>query len=119
MNKAILIGNLTKDPELTNAKDISICKFTIAVNRGYGDKKQTDFLPIVTFRGQADNCGKFIKKGSTVGVSGCIQTRTYEANDGTKRYVTEIVADEVKFLSTVIEQQEIPDLPEQNKDLPF
>lgn len=100
MNKVFLIGNLTKDPELsTTTSGISVCKFTLAVSRRFGNN-DTDFLPIIAWRGQAENCSKFLKKGSKAAVSGNIQTRTYDANDGSKRYITEIVADEVQFLST-------------------
>lgn len=100
MNRAILIGNLTKDPELrTTPQGISVCSFTIAINRGFGDKKEVDYIPIVTWRGLADNCAKFLGKGRKVGVSGRIQVRSYDANNGERRYVTEIVADDVEFLS--------------------
>ncbi len=100
MNRAILIGNLTKDPELrTTPQGISVCTFTVAVNRGFGDKKDVDYIPIVTWRGLADNCGRFLAKGRKVGVSGRIQTRSYDANNGERRYVTEIVADDVEFLT--------------------
>jgi single-strand DNA-binding protein len=100
MNKAIVIGNLTRDPELkTTANGVSVCVFTLAVNRRRGEKNEVDFLPIVTWRGLAENCAKFLAKGRKAGVSGRIQTRSYEAGDGTKRYVTEIIADDVEFLS--------------------
>lgn len=101
MNKVFLIANLTKDPEATTtATGIAVCKFTVAVNRNYGDEKQTDYLSIVAWRKTAENCAKFLKKGSKVGLCGSIQTRSYDAADGSKRYVTEIVADEVQFLFT-------------------
>ena len=103
MNKVFLIGNLTKDPELSNTNNgIPVCKFHLAVSRRFSkpEKPETDFLPIIVWRGQAENCGKFLKKGSKAAVAGSIQTRTYDANDGSKRYITEIVADEVQFLST-------------------
>lgn len=118
MNKVFLIGNLTKDPESsTIPSGVKFCRFTVAVNRNYSTvdgSRQTDFLPIVCWRSQAENCAKFLKKGSKVGLCGSIQTRTYDANDGTKRYVTEIVADEVQFLSTKSEQDfdDVQDLPE-------
>lgn len=117
MNKVILIGNLTRDPETsTTTSGIKVCKFTVAVNRNYsaGDgTRQTDFLPIICWRNQAENCGKFLRKGSKVGLCGSIQTRNYDAADGTKRYVTEIVADEVQFLSTRNEgYSDDTDLPE-------
>lgn len=104
MNKVFLIGNLTKDPELnTTANNITVCKFTVAVSRRYSNSdgsREADFLPIVCWRGQAENCGRYLRKGSKVGICGSIQTRSYEANDGTKRYVTEINADEVQFLNS-------------------
>lgn len=100
MNRAVIIGNLTKDPELrTTPQGISVCTFTVAVNRGFGDKKDVDFIPVVTWRGLADNCGRFLAKGRKVGVSGRIQTRSYDTNNGERRYVTEIVADDVEFLT--------------------
>lgn len=104
MNKVYLIGNLTKDPELSQTNSgISVCRFTLAVSRRFQNadgERETDFLNIVVWRGQADNCHKFLKKGSKCAVSGSIQSRSYDAQDGTKRYVTEIVADEVEFIST-------------------
>lgn len=103
MNKVFLIGNLTKDPELSTTNNgVKFCKFTLAVSRSYSKdgKRETDFLPVVVWRAQADNCARYLKKGSKAAVSGSIQTRSYDANDGTRRYVTEIAADEVQFLST-------------------
>lgn len=99
MNRATIIGNLTKDPELrTTASGISVCTFTVAVRRPF-TKDETDFIPVVTWRQLAENCSKFLAKGRKVGVSGRIQTRSYEANNGERRYVTEIIADEVEFLT--------------------
>ncbi len=104
MNRVFLIGNLTKDPELTTTNSgVSLCKFTLAVQRrftGNDGEREADFLPIIVWRGLADNCYKFLKKGSKAGVSGTIQTRQYDAPDGTRRFITEIIADEVEFLST-------------------
>lgn len=102
MNRAILIGRLTKEPELrATASGVSVCTFTIAVDRRFKQEGQpsADFIPIVAWRGQADNCGKYLHKGSQVAVCGSIQTRTYDAPDGSKRHITEVVADEVQFLS--------------------
>lgn len=103
MNKVYLIGNLTKDPELRATQSgVSVCNFSIAVNRRFKDadgKQQTDFFNIVAWRQTADICGKFLMKGKKVAVSGSIQTRTYEAQDGSKRTAFDIVADEVEFLS--------------------
>ncbi|MDD4832662.1 MAG: single-stranded DNA-binding protein [Clostridia bacterium] len=102
MNKAILIGRLTKDPEMnTTSTGIDVCRFTIAINRTYKDangNEQTDFIPIVVWRNQAANCGKYLTKGSQCAVTGTIQTRSYE-KDGEKKYVTEVVADNVEFLA--------------------
>jgi len=104
MNKAILIGNLAKDPELRKtSSDISVCTFRIAVQRRFPNAqgvREADFFNIVTWRGLADNCARFLTKGRKCAVIGEIQNRTYDAQDGTKRYMTEIVADEVQFLST-------------------
>ncbi len=100
MNRAVLIGRLTKEPDLkTTQSGLSVCSFTVAVDRNFGEKKETDFIPIVTWRALADNCAKFLSKGKKVAVSGRIQVRSYEANDGSKRYVTEILADDCEFLS--------------------
>lgn len=104
MNKVLLIGNLTKDPELSiTTNGVSLCKFTLAVPRKYtsnSGEREADFLPIVVWRGQADNCYKYLKKGSKCSVTGTIQTRVYDTPDGSRRYMTEIVAEEVEFIST-------------------
>ena len=111
-----MIGNLTRDPELnTTANNISVCKFTVAVTRRFANAdgtRETDFLPVVCWRGQAENCGRYLKKGSKVGICGSIQTRSYEASDGTRRYVTEINADEVQFLSSRGDWDNAEELPE-------
>lgn len=104
MNKVVLIGNLAKDPELTTTNNgVSLCKFTIAVPRrfaGADGEREADFLPIIVWRGQAENCYKYLKKGSKAAVFGSVQTRSYEGQDGARRYITEIVADEVEFLGS-------------------
>ena len=104
MNKVLLIGNLTKDPELsTTTNGVSLCKFTLAVPRKYtsnSGEREADFLPIVVWRGQADNCYKYLKKGSKCSITGTIQTRVYDTPDGSRRYMTEIVAEEVEFLTS-------------------
>ena len=99
MNKAIIIGNLTKDPEKkVTSNGVSVTSFAVAVSRN-GNREKADFLPVVTWRTLADNCAEYLAKGRKVAVIGEIQTRSYTANDGSKRYVTEINADEVEFLS--------------------
>lgn len=103
MNKVIIIGNLTRDPELsTTNSGISLCRFTVAVSRRFANaegERETDFLNVIVWRQLAENCNKFLKKGSKVCVTGSVQTRNFEAQDGTKRYVTEIVAEDVEFLN--------------------
>ena len=104
MNKVMLIGNLTRDPELnTTNSGVSVCRFSLAVPRRFANAEngpQADFFNIVVWRGQAENCHKFLKKGSKCCVIGKLQNSSYEAQDGTKRYTTEIVADEVEFLNS-------------------
>lgn len=103
MNKVILIGNLTKDPELsTTNSGINYCRFSLAVPKRFvnNGERDAEFINIVVWRVQADNCHKYLRKGSKACVVGSLQTRNYEAQDGTKRYVTEVVAEEVEFLST-------------------
>ena len=99
MNQAVLIGRLTNSPEArTTNSGVSVTTFTVAVNRTR-DREKSDFFNVVTWRGLADICANHLVKGQQVAVTGEIQTRTYDAKDGTKRYVTEIIANEVEFLS--------------------
>ena len=102
MNRATLIGTLTKDPDMRQTQSgVSVCTFTLAVQRRYADQngeKQTDFFNVVCWRGLADNCAKYLVKGSKAGVHGSIQNRSYEDNDGNKRTVAECIADDVQFL---------------------
>ena len=104
MNKVILIGRLTKDLELrTIASGNATTSFTIAVNRNFTNQngeREADFINCVAWRKQAENVAKYCTKGSQVAVEGRIQTRSYDAQDGTKRYVTEVVADNVTFLGS-------------------
>jgi len=103
MNKSFLIGNLTKDPELRSTQSgKAVATFTIAVNRrfkGQDGERQTDFFPVIAWNQLGEMCGKYLTKGKKVAVVGELQTRSYEDKQGVKRYVTEIVADEVEFLS--------------------
>jgi len=104
MNKVYLIGNLTRDPETSETgSGVTLCRFAIAVNRNYSSsdgERQTDFFNITVWRALAENCGKYLKKGSKVAVVGSLQNRSYEDKDGIKRNVTDIVASEVEFLSS-------------------
>ncbi len=133
MNKVILIGNLTKDPELaTTNSGISVCRFTLAVTRNFANsegEREADFLDIIVWRGQAENCHKYLRKGSKCAVVGSIQKRSYDAQDGTKRYVTEIIAESVEFLNSrnsgesqekVEDKKEVAELePIDDDTLPF
>lgn len=103
MNKVILIGNLTKDPELASTPSgTSVCHFSIAVSRDYANaegNRETDFFNVNVWRNQGENCHKYLKKGNKVSLIGSLQNRSYEDKDGVKRTVTEIVANEVEFLT--------------------
>ena len=103
MNKVILIGNLTRDPELSETPSgVALCRFAIAVSRDYANadgSRETDFFNVTVWRGRAENCGKYLKKGSKVAVVGSLQNRSYEDKDGIKRNVTDVIANEVEFLS--------------------
>ncbi len=102
LNKVILIGRLTKDPDAKFLPSgMAVATFTLAVDRTFKSKdgeRGTDFVPVVCFSKTAELAGKYLEKGRQTAVSGRIQTRTYDAKDGTKRYVTEVVADEITFL---------------------
>lgn len=113
MNKVVLIGRLTKDPDLrfTPGTGRAVATFTLAVNRRFKSQGQpdADFIPVVVWGKIAENTANYVSKGRQVGVSGSIQTRSYEAKDGTRRYVTEVVADSVEFLeSKNVTQQSYP-----------
>ena len=98
LNKAILMGRLTADPELKHTQNnIPVISFTLAVDRTFGKEKQTDFLDIVAWRNTAEFVAKWFSKGMLVAVSGRMQTRTWEDKQGNKRKTTEVVADEVFF----------------------
>lgn len=103
MNKVILIGRLTKDPQTRSTQSgIQATTFTLAVDRRHVKKDSgqptADFIPIVTWRKLAEICANNLMKGRRVGVYGQMQVRTYDAKDGSKRYITEVLADEVEFL---------------------
>ncbi|HHU30049.1 MAG: single-stranded DNA-binding protein [Bacillota bacterium] len=102
LNRIVLIGRLTRDPELryTPASGVAVATFTLAVNRIYSKQKEADFIPIVVWRNQAENCAKFLGKGSLVGVDGRLQIRSYEDREGRRRTVAEVVADSVHFLDS-------------------
>ena len=103
MNKVFLIGNLTRDPELTETNSgVSICRFSIAVNRNYAGsdgERKTDFFNCVAWRGLGETVAQFTKKGSKVAVSGSIELRNYEDNQGIRRTGIDIVAQDIEFLT--------------------
>ncbi|MGE7940645.1 single-stranded DNA-binding protein [Lysinibacillus xylanilyticus] len=102
LNRVILVGRLTKDPELRYTPNgVASCRFTVAVNRTFtkdGEEKQADFIQCVAWRKQAENLANFMKKGNLIGLEGRIQTGSYEGQDGKRMYTTDVVADSIQFL---------------------
>ena len=99
MNKVFIIGRLTKAPEhRTTPNGVSVTTLSVAVTRRM-NREQSDFFNVIAWRGLADNCAKYLVKGQQVAAAGELRTRSYEANDGSKRYVTEIQADDIEFLA--------------------
>ena len=102
MNSVVLIGRLTRDPEVryTAGTQMAVCTFTVAIDRPVraGAEKQTDFPRVTVFGKQAENCERFLAKGRLVGVQGRIQTGSYTNRDGAAAYTTDVVADRVEFL---------------------
>lgn len=116
-NIVVLTGNLTRDAEIqTLTNGTTICKFTLAVKRPYS-KDTTDFLNCVCFNKVAEAIEKYTHKGDKLGVSGYVQKREYEAQDGTKKSVFDIVANDVEFLTTKPKETEL--VPVDDGDLPF
>ena len=123
LNQTIIIGRTTKEPEIRQTQNgVSVATFTIACDRNFKNaqgEKETDFFNIVCWRGLAETVGRYLGKGRLVAVSGRLQNRSYEAKDGTKRYITEIVASEVQFLDRAKDAQQ-PQWEEVSQDeLPF
>ncbi len=101
MNSVVLIGRLTRDPEVREAREgLAVARFALAIDRPVrsGGEKQTDFPSIVVFGKQAENCEKYLKKGRLVAIQGRIQTGNYTNKDGVKVYTTDVIADRVQFL---------------------
>lgn len=126
MNKVILIGRLTKDPELRKTPtDVSVVQFTIAVNRAFqqqNGERQADFINCVAWRNQAENLAKYMKKGGQIAVDGSIQTRNYDDQNGVRRFVTEVICNQITFLESRkndsgyndLSQLEVPPMRESN-----
>lgn len=111
MNKIILLGRLTKDVELryTQTSNTPVASFTLAVNRKFtkeGEEKQADFLSIVAWNKLAETASKYLKKGTQILVTGRLQTRTWDDEQGVKHYVSEIIAEEFDFIETVNKNKE-------------
>lgn len=99
MNKVFIVGRLTRDPEhRTTPNGVSVTTLGVAVTRRM-NREEADFFNVVAWRGLADNCAKYLVKGQQIAVVGELRTRSYDAKDGTKRYVTEIQADDIEFLA--------------------
>ena len=102
MNKVEIIGRLTKDPEVKMTQNQTpFCNFTVAVDRRFKDsngQRQADFINCVAWRQTAEFIQKYFRKGSRIGICGCIQTRSYEEDDGRKVFITEVIAEEVEFV---------------------
>ena len=107
MNKVILVGNLTRDPELqTTNSGRSVCRFGLAVQRRFSNadgERGADFFNITVWGNNGENCHKYLKKGSKCAISGRIQISTYDAADGTKRTSTDIIAEEVEFVGSRVQ----------------
>ncbi len=136
MNKVVLIGNLTHDPEITTTTSgVPVCHFSLAVSRRYTNSegnRETDFIPIVVWRNQAESCHKYLKKGSKAAVYGTLQVRSYESKTGEKRTIAEVIAEEVEFVGQRIasDTNETPEVKQEEEkvislepvddgDLPF
>lgn len=118
MNRVILIGRLTKDPELRySGNNVPFCPFTLAVDRFNRDEHNgptADFIRVVVFNRQAENLNKYIKKGEQIAVEGRIQTRSYDNENGQRVYVTEVIASRIMFLSNRTSNNEAPSFREDN-----
>lgn len=99
MNKVNLVGRLTKEPQVQYTKSgIPCMQNNVAIDRGYGETKKTDFIPVVIWKGEAEYIGQRANKGSMVAISGSIQTRQYQGQDGQNKYVVEVVVENIQIL---------------------
>lgn len=121
LNRTILIGRLTKEPELRyTPAGVAVTQFTLACERPFqtGGEKETDFIPIVTWKQLAETCANYLRKGRLTAVEGRIQIRNYENNEGKRIYVTEVIADNVRFLESNKDGSQRADKPNTEAD-PF
>jgi len=123
MNKIILIGRTTKEPELKVLANsgTSVATVTLAVDRRFSKdgEKEVDFINVVIWGKQAESTAKFVGKGKLLGVSGRLQIRTYEGKDGNKKYITEVVADEVQFLEFMSDKSDFESTEVNDESIPF
>lgn len=121
MNKTVITGRLVADPELKfiPGSGTAVCKFTLAVNRRFKREGQpdADFIPVVVWGKQAEATAQYMAKGRQIGICGRIETRSYEAKDGTRRYVTEVIAEEVEFLGSKTDSGAVDNTPEYGNDV--
>lgn len=110
INRVVLVGRLTRDPELRyTPSGVAVTTFTLAVNRTYSNaqgEREADFINIVAWRQLAELCANYLKKGSQAGLDGRLQSRSYDNKEGRRVFVTEVVADNVQFLSPAGERRE-------------
>ena len=100
MTKVLLIGNLTRDPELTETSGgVPVCRFGVAVNRGYGENRATDFYNVTAWRRLGEQVAQYTKKGNKIAVYGDLQIRQYDGNDGVRRTSVDVMAQDVEFLT--------------------
>jgi single-strand DNA-binding protein len=120
INRVILVGRLTKDPELKSTQsNINFCNFTLAVNRQFKSENgehDADFISCIVWRIQAENLAKYQRKGNLVGVEGRIQVRNYETDTGIK-YITEVVADNIQFLESKKEEKQEHNYPKTDEQI--
>lgn len=123
INNVVLVGRMTKDAELRyTPSNVAVATFTLAVNRQFksaNGEKETDFINIVAWRKTAEILSNYASKGSQIGITGRIQTRSYEGNDGKRVYVTEVVAETVMLLDGKSNNQPPQPQPQQKQERPF
>ena len=116
MNKVILVGRLTKAPELrTTQSGVNVCSFTVACDRRFqkeGEERQADFINCIAWRNTADFISNYFTKGTRIALDGSIQTRSWDAEDGTKRYATEVIVDHAEFAQSKSEGNTTRNIPE-------
>ena len=120
MNRLDIIGNLTRDPELKTTRSgsdtVSVCNFTVAANSGYGDHRRTEFVRVNAWRGQAESCGKYLRKGSKVSVSGPVTVSAYLNGEGKPAASLELRAEAIEFLSPSSSGEQRPAAEESDID---